>query len=94
MKPTPKRKRHRLSKQRAIENVLGQLGWQARDKDVLALPADHGIRVSEGLVSRVKIESLKKSDELKMKQARINQMARQRRTASIIKLPQRRTYWR
>ena len=85
---------HRPSKRRAIQNVLGQLGWQASGRDVIARLADYGIGVSEGLVSRVKVESLKKSDALKMKQARIDQMARQRRTKSIIKLPQRRTYWR
>ena len=85
---------HRPSKRRAIQNALGQLGWQARNKDVIALLANYNIEVSEGLVSRVKVESLKKSDELKVKQARIDQMGRQRRTKSVIKLPQRRTYWR
>jgi hypothetical protein len=90
----PKHKPHHPSKRRAIQNALGQLGWQARGKDVIALLADFGIEVSEGLVSRVRIDGLKKADELKVKQARIDQMARQRRTKSIIKLPQRRTYWR
>ena len=85
---------HRPSKRRAIQNALGQLGWQARGKDVIALLATYGIEVSKGLVSKVKIESLKKLDDSKMKQARIDQMARERRTKSIIKLPQRRTYWR
>jgi len=85
---------HRPSKRRAIQNALGQLGWQARSKDVVALLADYGIEVSEGLVSRVKVESLKKSDESKMRQARIDQKARQRRTKGVRKLPQRRTYWR
>jgi hypothetical protein len=85
---------HRPSKRRAVESALGQLGWQARGKDVIADLAEYGIEVSESLVSRVWVESLKKSDELKMKQARINQMARELRTKSIIKLPQRRTYWR
>jgi hypothetical protein len=85
---------HRPSKRRAVENALGQLGWQARGKDVIALLAAHGVEVSEGLISKAKVERLKKSDESKMKQARIDQMARERRTKSIIKLPQRRTYWR
>ena len=53
-------------------------GWQARGKEVIALLADYGIKVSEGLVSRVKVESLKKSDALKLKQMKIDQMARQR----------------
>ena len=94
MKPRPKRKSDRPSKKRAVQNALGQLGWQARVKDVIALLADYGIEVSEGLISRVKVESLKRSDALKLKQMKIDQMARQRRTKSIIKLPQRRTYWR
>jgi hypothetical protein len=84
----------RPSKRKAIQKALGQLGWQARTKDVAALLANYGIEVSEGLISRVRIDSLKKRDEAKMKQARLNQMARQRRTKGIIKLPQRRTYWR
>ena len=85
---------HRASKRRAIQNALGQLGWQSRGKDVIALLANYGIEVSEGLVSRVRVDSLKKLDDAKMRQARIDQKARQRRTKSIIKLPQRRTYWR
>ena len=93
MKPTARRP-HRPSKRRAIQNALGQLGWHASGKDVIALLADFGIEVSSSLVSRVKVESLKKSDELKVKQAKADQMARQRRTKGVVKLPQRRTYWR
>jgi hypothetical protein len=70
------------------------LGWQTRSKEIIALLANHGIEASESLIGRVKMESLKKLDESKMKQARLNQMARERRTKSNIKLPQRRTYWR
>jgi hypothetical protein len=44
---------HRPSKRRAIQNALGRLGWQARSKEVIALLADYGIEVSEGLVSRM-----------------------------------------
>lgn len=68
---------HRASKRRAIQNALGQLGWQSRGKDVIALLANYGIEVSEGLVSRVRVESLKKLDEAKMRQARIEQMVKQ-----------------
>ncbi len=85
---------HRPSKRRAIQKALSQLGWHARSKEVIALLADYGIEVSSGLVNGVKVESLKKVDQSKMKQAMTNQMARQRRTKSNIKLPQRRTYWR
>jgi hypothetical protein len=82
------------SKRRAIQNALGRLGWQVHSKDVIALLADYGIEVSERLVSRVRIDSLKKLDESKMRQAKIDQMARQRRTKGVSKLPQRRTYYR
>jgi hypothetical protein len=84
----------RGGKRKAIQNAFGRLGGQACNKDVMALLASMGVEVSEGLVSRVKLESLKQVDEAKMKQAKLNQMARQRRTTGIIKLPQRRTYYR
>ena len=90
----PKRNPHHTTKRKAIENALGRLGWQARGKDVLALLASLGVEVSESLISRVRVERLKKLDAAKMKQAKVNQMARERRTASVIRLPQRRTYWR
>ena len=90
----PKHKSYRPSKRRAIQNALGQLGWQARSKDVIALLANYNIEVSEGLVSRVRVDSLKKVDESKMKQARIDQMARQRQTPVVRKVPQQRTYRR
>ena len=86
--------RHRPSKRRAVENALGQLGWQSRGKDVITHLAEYGIEVSESLVSSVTFGSLRKSDELRMRQARIDQMGRQRWTKGIIELPQRRTYWR
>jgi hypothetical protein len=85
---------HPPSKRKAVQNALGRLGGQASNKEVIALLATFGIEVSEGLVSRVKVDSLKKRDEAKMKQAKLNQMARQRRTAGVLKLPQRRTYYR
>ena len=69
MKATPKHKTRRPSKRRAIQNALGKLGWQASGKDVIALLADYGVEVSKSLVGRVKVENLKKSDELKVKQA-------------------------
>jgi hypothetical protein len=89
-----KRKRPRPSKRRAVQEALGQLGGQASSRDVIAFLAGYGIQVSQGLVGRLKVAALKKSDALKLKQAKTDQMARQRRTKSIIKLPQRKTYWR
>ncbi len=90
----PKRKRRRPNKRRAVTNALGQLGWQARGRDVVALLADYGIQVNEGLVSKVKVESLKKSDELKTRQARIEPIERRRRTTIVRKVPQQKTHRR
>lgn len=56
----------RTSKRRAIETALGQLGWHASGKDVVALLASFGIEISEGLVSKVRIESLKRAEEVKL----------------------------
>ena len=51
------RRKHRPSKRRAIRTALGQLGWHASDEEVVALLASRGIEVSEGLVSKVKVET-------------------------------------
>ena len=72
----------------------GLLGWQARGKEVVALLADYGIVVSEDLVRSVMVESMKKSDALKTKQAKIDQMCRRRRMPTVRKVPQQRTYRR
>jgi hypothetical protein len=61
----PITKHHHPSKKKAIQNALGQLGWHAKGKDVVALLADFGIEVSEGLVSRAQVESMKRSDEVR-----------------------------
>ena len=41
----PKRKSHRTSKIKAIQNALGQLGWHAKSRDVVAYLATFGIEV-------------------------------------------------
>jgi len=38
----------RTSKRRAIQTALGQLGWHASGKDVVALLASHGADCREG----------------------------------------------
>jgi hypothetical protein len=87
-------KQHCHSKRKTITNALSRLGRQAHGKEVVALLADYGIDVSEDLVRSVRIASMKKSDALKTKQARIDQMCRRRRMPTVRKVPQQRTYRR
>ena len=90
----PKRKHRRTSKRRAVQTALGQLGWHASGKDVVALLASYGIEVSEGLVSKVKVESLKKSEEVKRHEERLKLADKRRSKPMIQKKPQQRTYRR
>ena len=85
-------KNRRPSKRRAIQNALGRLGWHASSKDVVALLANFGIEVSEGLVSKVKIESLKKSDEIKRHEEKLKVADKRRKKPMNQKKPQQRTY--
>ena len=89
-----KRKQPLPSKRRAVRKCPRSVGAAGQQPGGDRFLAGYGIQVSEGLISRLKIEALKESDKLKLKQAKTNQMARQRRTTSVIKLPQRRHYWR
>lgn len=88
------RKTQRVNKRRAIQAALGQLGWRASGKEVVALLASQGIEVSEGLVSKVKVESLKKSDEVKRHEEKVKRRVKQRRRPMTQKKPQPRTYRR
>ena len=90
----PEDKPRRISRKKAIQAALGQLGWQASAKDVVAHLARYGITVNEGLVSRMKIESLKKPDEVKRHEAKIKKADRRRRRPMTQKKPQQRTYRR
>jgi hypothetical protein len=87
----PKRKHRRPSKRRAIHTALGRLGWHASGKEVVALLASHGIEVSEGLVSSVKVESFKKSGEVKRHKEKVKTADKRRRRPMIQKKPQQRT---
>jgi hypothetical protein len=89
----PKRK-HRPSKRRAVQTALGQLGWHASGKEVVALLASHGIEVSEGLVSKVKVESLKRSEEVKRHAEKVKTADKRRKRPMTQKKPQQRTYRR
>jgi hypothetical protein len=89
-----KRKHRRPSKRRAIRTALGQLGWHASGKEVVALLASHGIEVSEGLVSKVKVESLRRSEEVKRHEEKVKTADKRRKRPMIQKKPQQRTYRR
>ncbi len=54
-----KGKNRQTSQSIAIQNALGQLGWHASGKDVVAFWANFGVDVDEGLVHRVKVAGLK-----------------------------------
>ena len=88
-----KRKNH-PSKRRAIQTAVGQLGWHASDEEVVALFASHGIEVSEGLVSKVKVESLRRSEEVKRHAEKVKTADKRRKRPMIQKKPQQRTYRR
>ncbi len=48
-----------MTRKRAIQEALGRLGMQAGNREVVALLAEWGIGVTEGLVRQVKVEILK-----------------------------------
>ena len=87
-------KRKGMSKRRAIQTALGYSGWRASGKDVLALLASYGVDVSEGLVSKVRVESLKRSDEVKRQEERVKKADKRRRRPMTQKKPKQRTYRR
>jgi len=90
----PKRKTRRTSERRAVQNALGQLGWHASGKDVVVLLASYGIEVSEGLVGRVKVESLKNSEDVKRHEEEVKNANKRRRRPMLRKIPQQREYRR
>ena len=89
-----KRKGRSPNKRRAIQNALGQLGWHASGKDVVTLLANFGIEVNEGLVGKVKVETLKRSEEVKRHEEKVKRADNRRRRPMIRKKPQQRTYRR
>ena len=89
-----KPKRPRQGKSAAIRTALGQLGWHANARDVVALLADHGIDVNEGLVHKVKLESLKDSSRVIRQQASQTQGQQRRKSRAVRKVPTQRTYRR
>lgn len=89
-----KRKTRRISKSKAIQNALGQLGWHVSGKDVVAYLANLGIEVNEGLVQKVKVENIKSSGAVERKMAKVK-VTDQRPVAPFVrKVPKQRTYRR
>ena len=93
-KMTRKQKPHRTSKKHAILNALGQLGWHAKGRDVVAYLANLGIEVNEGLVSTVKMDSLKSPGKLKRHEEQVRSTDKRRKRPTLRKIPQRREYRR
>ena len=89
-----KRKRRRTSRSAAIRTALGQLGWHATAKDVVALLANCGIDVNEGLVHKVKLEGLKHASKIKRQKALVSQIEHRRKLPRVRRVPPQRTYRR
>ena len=80
-----KRKRRRTSKKSAILNALGQLGWHAKGRDVVAYLANFGIEVNEGMVSTVKMESIKSPGEVKRHEEEVKGTDKRRKRPTLRK---------
>jgi hypothetical protein len=82
------------SKREAIELALGRLGWHASGRDVVAFLANCGIDVAEGLVSKVKMDGLKKSVDVRRMRMQGRLATRSRDRKAMQKVPQPRAYRR
>lgn len=91
---TQERKPHGRSKKDAIRNALGQLGWHAKGRDIVAFLAGYGIDVDAGLVSTVKMEGLKRPGEVKRYEAKAKSDDKRRKRPMLRKIPQQREYRR
>ncbi len=91
---TRKRKARRSSKKHAIRNALGQLGWHAKGRDIVAYLANFGIEVNEGMVSTIKMEGLKMPGAVKRHEEKIKSTDNRRKRPTLRKIPQRREYRR
>ncbi len=83
-----------MSKSKAIQKALGQLGWHASAKDIVALLASYGIEVDEGLVHKVKMERLKDTARLKRQQAKVQRAPPRPAAPFRRKVPPGRSYRR
>jgi len=93
-KMTQRNKRRRTSKKNAIRNALGQLGWHAKGRDVVAFLANLGIEVNEGLISKVRVEALKKPERVKQHEEKVKNTDKRRKRPMVRKIPQQREYRR
>ena len=91
----PKQKKNRISKSKAIQTALDQLGWHVSGKDVVAFLANYGIEVNEGLVQSMKVDSLTDSIGIKRRKEKVSQQVGQRPVVhGIRKTPAQRSYKR
>jgi len=91
----PKQKKHRISKSKAIQTALDQVGWHVSGKDVVAFLANYGVEVNEGLIQKVKVNDLKHATGMK-RQGEKHQHISERHSVvhSIRKTPAQRSYRR
>ncbi len=89
-----KQKDRRISKAKAIQDALGRLGWHASGKDVVAILANYGIEVNEGLVHKVKVDFLKDSSGLKRRMAKVQKTGQRSAVPLRQKVPAQRSYRR
>jgi hypothetical protein len=89
-----KHKSRRISKSKAIQNALGQLGWHTSGKDVTAFLANLGIEVNEGLVQKVKVDSIKSSGAVERKMAKVKVTDQRPAAAFVRRVPKQRSYRR
>ena len=87
-------KPHRPSKKVAVRNALGQLGWHARHRDIVAFLANLGMDVNEGLISTVKMESIKRPGTVKRHEEKLKSADKRWKRLVLRKIPQRREYQR
>lgn len=90
----PKKKPHRISKSKAIQDALGQLGWHASGKDVVAFLANLGVEVNEGLVHKVKMDRLKNSSGFKRQKEKVKKTGQSPAVPLRQKVPTQQTYRR
>ena len=74
--------------------ALDQLGWHASAKDVAALLANFGTDVDEGMVRKVKVESIKGSSGVRNQEALAKRRQQRRKMPLAKKAPTQRTYRR
>ena len=87
-------KSHRTNTKHAIRNALGQLGWHAKGRDVVAFLANFGIEVNEGLVRKMKGEELKSPGEVRRHEEKVKSTDKRRKRPMLRKIPQQREYRR